>query len=294
MASHRTTARAVLLLLLIGVFTQTANAAEVPDVTAFPVVGNVHYIDDWHDARPGGWHEGNDIMSIRHQPAVAFEKGWIEKWSHASGAVPSCMLVLHGRSGMVYWYIHLNNDKGPGNDNDAGCRKAYAPGLRYHDRVNRGELVGFVGDSGDANGIQPHLHFEVHKPSGRPIDPFQYLNKAPHLLFPKPRADLGDVTVTLKGSTVVSKSDSTITVKTKRVVVAPLGLDFANRRRVTLSVPAEAVVARKSGGSLTSADLSAAREGDRARITTLTFTPTWKTQRALAGSISVAKILLIG
>ena len=71
----------------------------------------------------------------------------------------------------------------PGNDNDAGCRKAYAPGLRYHDRVNRGELVGFVGDSGDANGIQPHLHFEVHKPSGRPIDPFQYLNKAPHLLF---------------------------------------------------------------------------------------------------------------
>ena len=127
-------------------------------------------------------------MSVRHQPAVAFEPGWVEKWSHPAGAVPSCMLVLHGKSGMVYWYIHLNNDRGPDNDNDAGCRKAYAPGLDYHDHVSRGQLVGFVGDSGDANGIQPHLHFEVHKANGTPINPFQYLNDAKHLLFPRPAA----------------------------------------------------------------------------------------------------------
>jgi hypothetical protein len=293
MASHRTTARGVLLLLLIGVFTGTARAGEVPSVSAFPVVGNVTYIDDWHDPRPGGWHQGNDVMSVRHQPAVAFEGGWIEKWSHPSGAVPSCMLVLHGKSKMVYWYIHLNNDKGPDNDNDAGCRKAYAPGLKYHDHVERGELVGFVGDSGDANGIQPHLHFEVHRPSGRPLDPFKYLNKARHLLFPKPRPDLGDVTLTLKGSKVLSKTDSTITVRTKRIVVAPLRLDFVNVRRVRLAVPPETVVARKNGASVTTADLSAARAGDRARITTITFTPTWTTQKALAGSVSAAKILLI-
>ena len=74
MLSHRTTARGVLLLLLIGAFTGTANAG-VPQVTAFPVVGNVTYTNDWHDPRPGGWHEGNDVMSVRHQPAVAFEAG---------------------------------------------------------------------------------------------------------------------------------------------------------------------------------------------------------------------------
>lgn len=294
MASHRTTARGLLLLLAVGVFTQTAHAARVPDKTAFPVVGNVSYIDDWHDARPGGWHEGNDIMSVRHQPAVAFETGWIEKWSHPSGAVPSCMLVLHGRSGMVYWYIHLNNDEGPNNDNDAGCSKAYAPGLRYHDQVRRGELVGFVGDSGDANGIQPHLHFEVHRPSGRPIDPFQYLNKAKHLLFPKPRPDLGDVTLTLRGSKVISRTDSTITVKTKRVAVAPLSLKYTNSRTVTLAVPAEATVQRKNAGSFTATDLSSAHAGDTARITTTTFTPGWESQRALAESIVAAKILLFG
>ncbi len=176
MLSHRTTARGVLLLLLIGAFTGTANAG-VPQVTAFPVVGNVTYTNDWHDPRPGGWHEGNDVMSVRHQPAVAFEAGWVEKWSHPKGAVPSCMLVLHGKSGMVYWYIHLNNDRGPHNDNDAGCSKAYAPGLSYHDHVSRGQLVGFVGDSGDANGIQPHLHFEVHRPNGTPINPLRRLTK---------------------------------------------------------------------------------------------------------------------
>ena len=186
MLSHRTTARGVLLLLLIGVFTGTANAG-VPQVTAFPVVGNVTYTNDWHDPRPGGWHEGNDIMSVRHQPAVAFEAGWVEKWSHPKGAVASCMLVLHGKSGMVYWYIHLNNDRGPHNDNDAGCRKAYAPGLDYHDQVSRGQLVGFVGDSGDANGIQPHLHFEVQQAERHADQPLRAPERREAPPLPPPR-----------------------------------------------------------------------------------------------------------
>jgi peptidase M23-like protein len=294
MASHRTTARGVLLLLLIGVFTGTANAG-VPSVTAFPVVDSeASYINDWHDPRPGGWHEGNDIMSVRHQPAVAFEAGWVEKWSHPKGAVPSCMLVLHGRSGMVYWYIHLNNDEGPDNDNKAGCRKAYAPGLEYHDHVSRGQLVGFVGDSGDANGIQPHLHFEVHKPNGTPINPFQYLNDAKPVLFPRLRPDLGDITLTLSAAKVVDKTSSTITVRTKRIVVAPLGLSFINRRTVTLAVPAEADVQRKSASGYTAADVSSAQVGERTRVSTPAFAPTWTQQKATAGSLTAAKIVLLG
>ena len=92
MASHRTTARGVLLLLLVGVFTGTASAAVgVPDITAFPVVGNGNYTDDFCDPRPQGSHEGNDIMSVRHQPAVAFVSGRVQKWS-GSGAYGTCML----------------------------------------------------------------------------------------------------------------------------------------------------------------------------------------------------------
>ena len=260
-------------------------------MTAFPVVGNVTYIDDWHDARPGGWHEGNDIMSVRHQPAVAFEAGRVDKMPGSGG----CMLELQGVSGMVYWYIHLNNDLGPDNDNKGGCKNgvAYAKGLADGDKVRRGELVGFVGDSGDANGITPHLHFEVHRPN-RKVDPFKFLNKATHLLFPRPRPGLGDVTLTLKGAKVMDKTSSAITVRTKRVVVQPLGLSYIFRRKVTLTVPPEAAVARKNGSSLDTTDVTSAKVGERVRMRTLAFTPTWATQKAPAESISAAKILLLG
>ena len=294
MASHRTTARGVLLLLLIGVFSGTAHAG-VPDVTAFPVVGKVTYTDDFGDPRPRGSHEGNDIMSVRHQPAVAFVSGRVQKWS-GSGAYGTCMLYLHAKNGMTYVYIHLNNDLGPSNDNDGGCKNgvSYAKGLRNGDHVKRGELVGFVGDSGDANGIQPHLHFEVRKPSGRAIDPFTYLNRSKHLLFPRPRADLGDVTLTLRGSTVLSTTDTTITVRTKRVVVQPLGLDYRNVRKVTLAVPPETNVERKGTSGLATTDVSSAKAGERVRVTTITFAASWASQKASAETITAAKILLLG
>jgi hypothetical protein len=279
---------------LIGVFTGTANAG-VPEMTAFPVVGNVKYTDDFGDPRPQGPHEGNDIMSVRHQPAVAFVAGHVQMWT-GSGSYGTCMLYLHAKNGMTYVYIHLNNDLGPNNDNDGGCKNgvSWAKGLANGDHVRRGELVGFVGDSGDANGIQPHLHFEVRKPSGRAIDPFTYLNKSRHLLFPRPRAELGDVTLTLKGAKVLSKTSSTITVRTKRVVVAPLGLSFVNRRKVTFAVPADANVERKGASGYSTTDVSSAQVGERTRVTTDTFAPTWTQQRALAESLTAARIVLLG
>jgi len=294
MVSHRTTARGLLLLLAAGVFAGTAHAASVPDLTAFPVTGNVTYIDDFGDPRPGGVsHQGNDVMSVRHQPAVAFEAGWVEKWSHPDGAVPSCMLVLHGKSGMVYWYINLNNDLGPGYDNDGRCRKAYAPGLGYHDHVRRGQLVGFVGDSGDANGIQPHLHFELHTAGGRAIDPYKYLRAAKPLLFPRPRPILGDMTLTLKGATVTAKTAGAITVRTKRILTDPLGLDYINRRTVTLDAGSATVKRKSSTGSLAATTVSQAKVGERVRIRTAPFAPGWARQRAGAGELAAASILLL-
>ena len=206
------------------------------------------------------------------------------------------MLYLHAKNGMTYVYIHLNNDLGPENDNKGGCKNgvSWAKGLDNGDHVKRGELVGFVGDSGDANGIQPHLHFEVRKPSGRAIDPFTYLNRSKQLLFPRPRPGLGDVTLTLKGAKVIAKTDSTIKVRTKRIVVEPLGLSYANVRKVTFAVPPETQVARKGSSGFSTTDVSAAKVGERVRVTTVTFAPTWTTQKAPAETLTTAKILLLG
>jgi Peptidase family M23 len=289
--SHRTTARALVTLLVAGVFAGTAQAASVPVLTAFPVVGNVHYIDDFGAPRPGGTHKGNDIMSIRHQPAVALEAGTVEKWAHPNQAVPSCMLVLHGGSGMEYWYIHLNNDLGSTNDNDAGCSKAYAPGLRNGQHVRRGQLVGFVGDSGDANGIQPHLHFEIHRPSGTAIDPYSYLNKAKRLLYPRP-AGTDPVWLGLRKATVVERGADTLTIRTERIRVSKWSWDYARSRKVVLAVPSEASFERVTATGRFAVTLSALRSGMEIWVGTTQFASSWLTQRATAGVLSAEQITL--
>jgi Peptidase family M23 len=290
LSSHRTTARGLLFLLVLGVFTGTANAAEVPRVTAFPVVGNVNFINDWHDPRPGGWHEGNDIMSTRHQPAVAFEKGRVEKWSGGG-----CMLVLHGASGMDYWYIHLNNDLGARNDNDGGCRNgvSYAPGLQQNEFVRRGELIGYVGDSGDANGIQPHLHFEIHKPSGQRINPYRYLLEAKHLLYPRPDG-ADEVWLAFWRSKVVAVGDDTVTIRTRTITLEPRGWRYPYSRRVTFGVPPEVVVKRQTAAGTQDASLNQNAEGQRARVWSVPFGPSWTTQRAAAGTLSIKRVYLLG
>jgi hypothetical protein len=274
---------------LLGVFAGTANAAEVPRVTAFPVVGQVTYINDWHDPRGGGWHEGNDIMGYRHQPAIAFEGGRVDK--HVGSSIGTCMLYLHGRSGMTYVYIHLNNDLGAGNDNDGGCRNgvSWAPGLREGEWVRRGELVGYVGDSGDANGIQPHLHFEIRKPSGSPINPYQYLLKAKHLLYPRPDTR-EDISLRI-AATILEVGEETVKIRTRVLMLEPMGWRFRYARGVTLTVPPEAVVERRTADGPQAATLSEKREDERARVISLAFAPSWATQRARPGVLGVKRIL---
>jgi Peptidase family M23 len=186
MTSHRTTARGLALILALGLAAaaSAAQAGKVPRQIVFPIVGPAQYFaGDFASPRRQGPHQGDDIMSVRHAPAVAAEAGRVEFETGNSHA--GCMLQLFGRSGTEYVYIHLNNDLTAGNDNHGSCVQgvAFAKGLRSGDRVAAGQLVGYVGDSGDADGLQPHLHFEVH-PSGRAaVDPYPTLQAAQRLLF---------------------------------------------------------------------------------------------------------------
>jgi Peptidase family M23 len=175
-----------LVLLVLGLAAAAAAAppGKPPARIVFPVIGPAQYTDDFGDARWQGSHQGNDIVSVRRALAVAAETGTVEFSQSANGA-GGCMLYLYGQSGTKYMYIHLNNDLTSKNDNRGRCVPgvAFPKGLRSGQRVEAGQPVGFVGNSGDAEGASPHLHFELHPGGGGAVSPYPWLRRAQRLLF---------------------------------------------------------------------------------------------------------------
>lgn len=161
------------------------TADEVPERLIFPIVGPAMWTDDFGDPRPQGSHEGNDVASDWRAPVVAVEPGKVRVYTRSERA--GCMLYLYGKSGTTYLYIHLNDDLTPKNDARGGCKPgvAFAPDLRDGDRVRAGQLLGYVGSSGDA-GATNHLHFELHPGDGGAVSPFRWLKRAERLLFAPP------------------------------------------------------------------------------------------------------------
>ena len=168
--------------LLVAAVAASAAEAKVPRLV-FPVIGHSTFTDDYGDARGQGSHEGNDIMAPRRALVVAVEAGTVR--FHTTSWRAGCMIYLDGKSGTQYLYIHLNNDLTDGNDNRGGCVPgvAYAKGLKNGQKVRAGQVIGYNGDSGDADGISPHLHFEVHPNGSGPVNPYRYLRQARRLLF---------------------------------------------------------------------------------------------------------------
>ena len=162
---------------------KAAAAGGVPRLV-FPVAGPVEFTDDFGDARARWAHPGNDIVAPKRALALAAEAGTVRFYTRSASA--GCMLYLYGESGTTYQYVHLNNDAGAGNDNRGGCTGgvSWPAALRDGQRVAAGQVIGFVGDSGDADGARPYLHFEVRPGGGRPVSPYPYLLAATRATAP--------------------------------------------------------------------------------------------------------------
>jgi murein DD-endopeptidase MepM/ murein hydrolase activator NlpD len=169
------------MTLLVGA--AAAGSKQPPTVIVFPVLGPTSYSDDFGEPRAGGPHQGIDMVAPKRALALAAEAGKVKFWTRSATA--GCMLYLYGASGTTYYYIHLNNDLTRRDDNRGKCAAgtAYAKGLKTGARVSAGQVIGYVGDSGDADGIHPHLHFELHPSGGRAVDPYPWLQRGQHLLF---------------------------------------------------------------------------------------------------------------
>lgn len=140
----------------------------------FPVQGGASYTDTFGAPRSHGSHEGQDLFAPKGTPVLAVASGTIELVNFSSdpgNLLPDrcCSIVIDHDDGWESWYLHLDNDT-PGTDD--GSRWGIADGLAPGDRVSAGQLIGWVGDSGNAEDSPPHLHFELHGTDDTVVDPY--------------------------------------------------------------------------------------------------------------------------
>jgi peptidoglycan LD-endopeptidase LytH len=112
-------------------------------------------------------HDAIDIMAPRGTPVVAAADGIVEKLFFSRGGGGITAYVRSPDRQWIHYYAHLD---------------AYAPGLREGARVRRGDPIGTVGSTGNANPAGPHLHFAIHVMApgerwwqGRAINPYPLL-----------------------------------------------------------------------------------------------------------------------
>lgn len=122
-----------------------------------PVAGAVTFMNDWGFPRSGGrFHQGNDLFAPRGRQAVAVVAGTV---TQSTSRLGGNQVRLAGDDGVVYHYTHLDRFARVG-------------------RVAAGDVVGYVGSSGNAAGGPPHVHFEVHPGGGAPVNPYPRIVEA--------------------------------------------------------------------------------------------------------------------
>jgi murein DD-endopeptidase MepM/ murein hydrolase activator NlpD len=126
----------------------------------FPVYGKHTYSDDWGAPRADtGIHQGNDIFADAGTPLVAVCDGTLNR----VGTLPisgNRLWVKCDKTGDSFFYAHLS---------------AFATDTRNKLHVKAGQVLGFVGSTGDAEQTPPHCHFEVHPGDGDAVDPYPFL-----------------------------------------------------------------------------------------------------------------------
>lgn len=151
-----------------------AHDADLPFDIAFPQeVEKTTFSNTWGARRQGGRrHKGTDLMAEKMSEVYAFAAGEVTKVGNSRR--PGRYLIIEHPGGWDTYYIHLNNDTPGTDDGKADWSFTIAPGIEEGAQVQIGQLIGWVGDSGNAEGSGSHTHFELLH-NGRNIDPYHEL-----------------------------------------------------------------------------------------------------------------------
>lgn len=134
-----------------------------PRIDVFPVAssGKPNFGDTFNAPRntPTGTrkHEGIDIFAAEGTPALAAVDGNVR---YSTNTLGGNVAHLTGTDGTWYYYAHLS---------------AYEPAEGTARAVRAGDVIGYVGHTGNAANTPPHLHFETHPNNGVAVDPFEAL-----------------------------------------------------------------------------------------------------------------------
>src|ERR671919_653294 len=128
----------------------------------FPVAGPAWWTNDWHVRRCEPYphlHAGLDIFADAGTPVVATADGRVSQ--NTNHAIAGLSVEIDDEHGMQFFYAHLSR---------------IAQGVSVGARVEVGDVLGFVGDTGNARGGLPHLHLEI-QPGGVPVPPKPYVDR---------------------------------------------------------------------------------------------------------------------
>ncbi|MBU0598137.1 M23 family metallopeptidase [Patescibacteria group bacterium] len=172
--------------LILGIFIfyiPTVNASDIRDMI-FPVIGETLFSNDFGAPRSGGrTHEGIDVFGNKMQRLICPVDGYVNYVAYPEpyygyGA------FIQGDDGYEYWFLHMNNDNPGTDDGLGGGINAYAIDVYNGNPVTQGQLIGYIGDSGNAENTSPHLHFEIHRPDENIINPYESLLSAQKIAGP--------------------------------------------------------------------------------------------------------------
>lgn len=139
----------------------TAEEALALGMGRFPVLGLANWNDDWLDYRAGPpvhAHQGTDVFSAFDTPVRSPVDGTVRFEDAGLGGKG---VFVTAPDGTYYYMAHLNS---------------FHAGLRSGAAVTQGQVVGYNGDSGNARGGAPHVHFEIHPGGGAAVNPKPFLD----------------------------------------------------------------------------------------------------------------------